>query len=93
MAAASRPAKKHSQVSAKPTNTILELTRAKDQGLKFMSFMIEFYYHGLRDPAREQALAEEARRFHGLLECREDPEGPSQAVCLSFEFADMGSAA
>jgi hypothetical protein len=43
----------------------LVLIRETDQGLKFMSFMIELYYHGPRDLAREQALAEDEARPTG----------------------------
>jgi hypothetical protein len=58
-----------------------------------MSIMIEVFYRAPKDSAREERIADIVEATGGRLTYREDPYGgPSQAICLTFEFSSRDSA-
>lgn len=59
-----------------------------------MTYMFEVYYKPPADRAREQQISATAQAFGGRLDMREEPKGDGSlgGVCLTYEFADLGSA-
>jgi hypothetical protein len=54
-----------------------------------MSYMFELYYAAPADARKEAKLTEAVAKLGGRLDYREEPTGgPSQAICLTYEFAD-----
>ena len=58
-----------------------------------MSYMFEVYYEPPQDSRREATLTKHVRHLDGRLSFREDPdEQEIGAVCLTYEFDDLGLA-
>jgi hypothetical protein len=58
-----------------------------------LSVIIEIYYRSREDPSREARIFNEAAKFGGILNFKEQGTGDaSDAICLTFEFSDHRSA-
>jgi hypothetical protein len=58
----------------------------------FMSDMLEVYYHGPPDLAREERISREAARYEAKLTHREEAASHSEAICLTYEFSNRTTA-